>query len=132
MLSDHQRVLKKSSFLKEVEFQLGPAVWEEGRDEDLHLYSAQKPMLTSRLCTSASPPALLHSPASLLMAPLPLWAGLLGSLSPSPLDGCSWWAGPQSNPVCAQCPAKSWPSGSALGFLTGEMNKGRVLEKPFR
>lgn len=66
------------------------------------------------------------------MAPVPLWVELLGSLFTTLLDGHSWQAGPQSNPLRAHSPAKSWQRVSALGFLTGQVNKGRVWEEPYR
>lgn len=77
-------------------------------------------------------PALLHPQASLLMAPVPLWAELLASPLTGPVDGHSWWAEPESNPVCAQSPARSQHRVGALGFLTEHMDNGRVLEEPDR
>lgn len=75
-------------------------------------------------------PALFHLPASLRMAPVPLWAELLGSPFTGPVHGRSWWAEPQSNPVCAQSTARSQHRVGALGFLTGHMDKGECWRNP--
>lgn len=49
MWRDHQSVLKKSDFLKEVVFQLGPAVGAEGKEEDLNRCFVWEAPQTSRL-----------------------------------------------------------------------------------
>lgn len=73
--------------LKEVASQLGPAVWAEGREEDLSVHFVREPPLTSGLGfwepVLPCPPPPPHPRAS---CDSPLFTA-------GP-DGLSWWAGP--------------------------------------
>lgn len=128
VLSDYWYVLKKSDFQKHgvSAVPVGPG---EGKEEDLKLHLVQEPLPILGWAVGHLRSSTLSHP--LLMAGVPSWAELLSSLFAAPLDRQSWGAEFRANPLCAQCPARSWHRIGDLGFLTGEMNKGRVLEKPY-